>query len=375
MTNRSEIDPAVASVGYHDGCDGTKTAIDSDCGFSHLQQRFHRAESEQPERVFESLYVLAGQVVRFRVVGHRLAEFMEMAFAHVRFKEEDAWAPGLTIELWDESDTGISCSLGSTRDDLDLHPNLRSSQDGRFASYQLQNSVVCLDLTDNHVVGRVSGAHKLTLYERGRPLHIPLSLWHKRLHMPLIHAGLVSKNGRGVLLTGPAGSGKSTSAITSACAGFNFLSDDLIGLQATSGKEFIGHSLYNSTFIDPEHLRRFPLLAPHAIKGRYAFEKKHLILLSEIRSLRFEHACRICAVVLPRVVNSRASTFHRASKGEALLALAPSSLLVGERSFGIEGFNRMSDLVESVPCYRLELGKDLEEIANTIEELLAEAAS
>jgi hypothetical protein len=131
--------------------------------------------------------------------------------------------------------------------------------------------------------------------------------------MPLVHAGLVSKSGRGVLLAGPAGSGKSTSAITSACSGFDYLSEDLVALQSSSDEGFVGHSLYSSAFMEPDHLTRFPLFDRIAIKGKYGFEKKYLVLLSQIVSLRFAHLPHHAVVAhLPRLI-------FTGFKGEALL--------------------------------------------------------
>jgi len=345
---------------------------DEDLGFNIICDAFARAKRMHPHAFRHSTYVLAGQPIEMRIVRRRLAEVMDLPFAHLR--SEDTHLPaGLTVEIWDQAETNVSCQVGVTRHDLDLHPNLKRSADGRYASYQLEHSLVHLDRQTGSIIGYVSNTEELSLYERGRPLHVPLSLWLKSRDMPVIHAGLVSKNGRGVLLAGPGGSGKSTSAITCASAGFSYLSEDLIGLQF-SDSVFLGHSLYSSTFIEPDHLERFPLLGAHAITGKYLFEKKRLVLLSQIASLRFERACRINAIVLPRVVHRRESHFRRASKGEALLTLAPSSLLVGERSYGLEGFNKLAKLVEQVPCYWLELGSVLDEIPCVLEGMLSEVA-
>jgi hypothetical protein len=346
--------------------------LDADLGFQIMREAFAEAKRLRPCAFLDSSYVLAGQPVRMRIVGRKLAEFMDLPFAHLRSEHKHLPVPGLIIEIWDQTETNVSCQVGLTRHDLDLHPNLKRSTDGRYASYQLQHSLVCLDRHAGVMVGYASNAEDLSLYERGRPLHVPLSLWHKNQDMPLMHAGLVSKNGRGVLLAGPGGSGKSTSAVTCAYAGFDYLSDDLVGLEISSDGRLVGHSLYNSTFMEPDHLKRFSQLERHAIRGRYSFEKKHLVLLSQIAALKFARSCRIHSVVLPRVLHRPRSVLLPASKGETLLALAPSSLLVGERSHGMEGFNKLARLVERVPCYWLELANALDEIPRVLEGLLSE---
>ncbi len=347
--------------------------VDTDLGFKVMREAFAEAKRSHSDAFCESTYILAGQAAQMRIVGRKLAQFMNLPFAHLRSDDAHSLMPGLTIEIWDQAETNVSCQIGLTRDNLDLHPNLKRSADGRYASYQLQHSLVCLDRVSGLMIGYISNAEELSLYERGRPLHVPLSLWHKNQDMLLMHAGLVSQNGRGVLLAGPGGSGKSTSAVMCAYAGFDYLSDDLVGLEL-SGGSFVGHSLYNSTFMEPDHLKRFSQLERHAIRGRYSFEKKHLVLLSQIASLRFAHSCRIRSIVLPRVLHRPTSVLRRASKGETLMALAPSSLLVGERSQGVGGFNKLARLVEQVPCYWLELSNALEEIPLVLGGLLSVGA-
>jgi hypothetical protein len=189
------------------------SAADADLGFQIMREAFAETKRLHPCAFRDSSYVLAGRPVRMRIVGRKLAEFMDVPFAHLRSEDKHLPVPGLTIEIWDQAETNVSCQVGLTRHDLDLHPNLKRSTDGRYASYQLQHSLVCLDRHSGLMVGYASKAEELSLYERGRPLHVPLSLWHKNQDMPLVHAGLVSKNGRGVLLAGAGGSGKSTSAL------------------------------------------------------------------------------------------------------------------------------------------------------------------
>lgn len=349
--------------------------VDTDLGFKGMLEAFAEAKRSHSHAFCESTYILAGQPAQMRIVGRRLAQFLDLPFAHLRSDDAHSLVPGLTIEIWDQAETNVSCHVGLKRDDLDLHPNLRRSAGGRYASYQLQHSLVCLDLVSRSMVGYASKAEELSLYERGRPLHVPLSVWHKHQGMPLVHAGLVSNKGKGVLLAGPGGSGKSTSAVMCAYAGFDYLSDDLIGLELTSDGGFVGHSLYNSTFMSPDHLKSFSWLEQQAIRGNYSFEKKHLVLLSQIASMRFARSCRIRSIVLPRVLHRPTSVLRRASKGETLMALAPSSLLVGERSQGMDGFNKLARLVEQVPCYSLELSNDLEEIPFVLGGLLSEGAA
>ena len=198
-------------------------------------------------------------------------------------------------------------------------------------------------------------------------------MWHFDHGAPIIHAALVSKANKGVLFAGNSGTGKTTSALSCLAAGFKYLSEDQVALEDSANGVFTGHSLYNSTYVKQGHLNRFPSLAPHTIAGIYPDEEKFLVFLASFFDFRMEPNTRISAVVLPRIVKCQKSCIRQASKAEALLALAPSSLIVGMLSSGMAGFKKLARLVEHVPCYALELGPNVNDIPVCVEETLSQA--
>jgi hypothetical protein len=132
-----------------------------------------------------------------------------------------------------------------------------------------------------------------------------------------------------------------------------------------------GHSLFNSVFLETNHLARFPELEPHVLKGRPPEEMKSVIVLSQVFAERLESVVPIRAVVITHVLESSRSRMAHASRGEALLALGTSSMLQIP-SPGMRGFDKMAHLIQQVPCYRLGLGLDLESIPLRAEDILSE---
>jgi len=98
-----------------------------------------------------------------------------------------------------------------------------------------------------------------------------------------------------------------------------------------------------------------------------------VLLLADVFPERLVRVAPIRGLFIPRVTGARESKIFPASKGQALLALSPSSLLLFP-SRDAQGFGKLAQLVEQVPCYWLELGYDLSSIPRCVEELLAEAA-
>ena len=183
---------------------------------------------------------------------------------------------------------------------------------------------------------------------------------------------MVAKNGQGALLVGKSGSGKSTSSLACLCGGFDFLGEDYVSLEFTKEGSVIGHSLYNSAFLERTHLKLFHELTPYVITGLNSDERKAAVILSEAFSGRLKPSVPIRALVIAHVNGqSPRSHFRTASKGEALLGLGPSCLFQIP-SRGARSFPKLAELADAIPAYQLDLGSDLAFIPSAVEDILQE---
>jgi hypothetical protein len=79
-------------------------------------------------------------------------------------------------------------------------------------------------------------------------------------------------------------------------------------------------------------------------------------------------------VALPRVVDSEETSFCPASKGEALLALAPTSVMFLPSASPRprrRSLDKIAKLVERVPCCWLKLGRDVNHIPDAVRRMVA----
>jgi hypothetical protein len=347
-----------------------------DIAFHKMRTAFERAWTSHPDRRWESLCTFAGRCARMRVVGQGLLEQIAQAFQHLLAKGNPL-STELKIDLWDEGDTSVSCPINSEPVDERLLKStsyvefglILGSLEDRFIGCQCPQVITWFDRSEQHLVGSVSRHDELSLYDRGKPLHFPLLLWHSDQGAEVIHAALVSKNGEGVLFAGRGGAGKSTSALACLEAGFDYLGDDYIGLEASGDGSFQGHSIYSATWLMADHLLQFPLLIPHAIYPERPDQEKTLVLLSHVFPQQLSCRAPIGALVLPRITGNSSGHIRPASKAEALFALAPSSILLRPSS-GAATLNKLARLAERVPSYWLELGSDLSGVPDRVEELL-----
>lgn len=139
------------------------------------------------------------------------------------------------------------------------------------------------------------------------------------------------------------------------------------------GGAYTGHGLFSSCLLNVHHLQRFPDLQPHAVPAHQDFEDKSILYLGEVFPQSLRRSVAIAAIMLPRVVPRELTTYRRASKVEALFAIAPTSVMFLPRP-SQKAFDRVAEMVERVPAYWLELGSDIDRIPDAVKALAAEVS-
>lgn len=318
---------------------------------------------------------MLGRGVHLHTVGGRLHGHLTAALAHLRTPPAAREAGDLSVFLWDEDTTGVPhphAVLSGRPDDEEL---IDVSHDNLVVRERRGQWAVALDRGRGEISGcaRLGGARPL-LHDLGKPLQTLISIWARDSGMPLVHAGLVGRDGNGILLGGAGGAGKSTTAVACAREGFDFLGDDRVGLEA-GGDGFVGHSIYNSVLVDQPRVDRFPELCAHAIQPVHPTrERKPLVFLNEIYPGRIPPSVQIRGVALPRVAGTTDSRWRTATPAEALRVIAPSSLIM-PMGPGAVGMKQLGSLVREVPCFWLDLGTALEGVAACVEQVLEEACA
>jgi hypothetical protein len=338
-----------------------------------VQAGIAAARRASPEDAVEFDRALAGHAARFRVFGRQLARALAAPFAHLP-RPDPGSEPALFIELVDRSATTLTHREGQLDELLPPGDLTAASPDGRLVIYRRNATLTCLDRSRKTLTGWTEAAERLSLTERGRPLDALLYLWLHDQGIERIHAGLIAADGHGILVVGKSGSGKTTTVLGCLGDGFDFISDDRVGLEARIDAGYTGHGLHGSAYLHAEDVARFPWLAPHADRedgktgGR---EEKVLVSLSAACPERLKPAAPIDLLLLPRVSGGSRPRIRPARKAEALLRLAPSSFWV-VRHPGAAGLQRQAELVERVPCFWLELGGAPSLIGPVVRALLRE---
>jgi len=321
--------------------------------------------------------------MQLSVVGGALTHAMQAPFAHLRTNENGA-APHLAIELWDTGESGVAevpadhAHAGGRSWDLTdsvLGDSvLAVSDDARFVSYAVRRSVAWLDRLDGRICGWFPDGDDLSLHQRGKPLQMLLAIWASDRGLHPMHAGLVGRAQRGVLLPGRSGSGKSTAALAALQNGCQYAGDDWIAVGRAGDGAAVGHGLYGTATLESQHAERFARLQPQSVHSTSGPERKSLLLVSQIAPERLADSVPLCALALPRVVDRSDVRLRRASRREALLTIVPSSIFTMSPRGSRRDTERIFELAESLPAYWLEIGRDLGQIAQRIDDILQDVA-
>jgi hypothetical protein len=317
------------------------------------------ARSARECAVFDRSIEIAGWDVQLQLVGDQVAAWIDPPLTHLASKARGP-SPRLTIHLFRRDSN-----------DSETADHVATSTDGRFLRQRVGACDYLLDRTERRLIGSIGSLGEIPAWELVKPLSVPLTTWLSDDGLSLIHAGLVSLDGEGVLFAGPSGAGKSTCALACAVGGFDFLGDDCIIFDLPTPQECIGYSLYSTSALDAAHLEKFaspPLV--QATTGTASRGKK-LIAMNGAEHVQTVRQSRIRAIVLPRLTHAPRSVIRPAAKGEALRILAPSSII--KRAVpASRTLSRLAALVNLVPSYWLDMSHKPADIPPTIAPLLTE---
>jgi len=273
--------------------------------------------------------------------------------------ESPRGVPALTIELWDSASARIQppAAPWSAQDAGPLGAvRGHNTPTRRVIVDPGSRTITVADLQARRAVLWAQSAAELPTWWRAVPLRLLLSWATARSGRRMVHAGAVGDGGRGVLLAGSGGTGKSTVAVTCLDAGMDYVADDYLLLSGSPGMPRV-HALYGTAKLDERSLQAFPMLVPAAMPPSREGEK-WVLDLHALRPSRLAGELDIAAVVLPRLTGGERPSLERVSAATALLALAPSTIFQAPDG-GAEALALIADVLRVTPAYELRVGEDL----------------
>lgn len=207
-------------------------------------------------------------------------------------------------------------------------------------------------------------AGALPPWEPGAPLRAFLHWGLKVRGLHLCHAATLGLDGRGILLVGAGGAGKSGTTLAGIAGGLETAGDDYCLL--TAGERVAALPLFRILKQDPAGVARaFGGRGEAQGFGPTNWQGKFEIHESALRRSPFVDTLDIRAIVVPEVAHAERSVFQPVSPALAMRAFAPSSsfqLPDGEK----ESIAFAAALCRRLPCFKLSLSTDAADIAGAI---------
>ncbi|MDA7646967.1 hypothetical protein N8675_03440 [Akkermansiaceae bacterium] len=340
-----------------------ENVVDPELWYADLKQCYRSAASRTTEE--ERCFEIANLIVRFRFAGNALQRIYCPAFEHLACRAADSQIgkkPDLTVHFFVESDaqTPLPPPPGGIAD-FSPRGDIRGfNNENCKAAFQPFGKILSSYLIgEKQAILCVGDLDSVYNFERAAPIR-PILGWLMREHgRQLAHGAVVAHQGQGLLLAGKSGSGKSNTALASIGAGLQYLSDDFCAVASTP--EQVAYSLFGTGRTKTEDLARLPFLEALTDQLEDFPQDKELYLLNRHFPERVVAKCMLKAVLLPKVAPSHPLSLTPVSQQQALLSLAPITTTLLPDA-GPEVLARLGAIVRSLPCYRLNLGPEIEAV-------------
>lgn len=303
---------------------------------------------------------IAGVGIRVHIAGEALSDAVIPSLLQAELD-----APP-EIELWsvDAADVGVSLpALPWTTADFLQRDEIRGwTAPPHLATFAIELATMSVADTDARTGAQWFRDVGLAPWEGGAPMRSLLH-WHlarKGLH--LLHAAAVGTEAGGVLLAGPGGSGKSTSALAALGAGMRFVGDDYVLVR--DGEPPTAHPVFGIAKADDRSLGLVPQFADRGAGAVADWRGKWRLPIADLVSSQ----ARLHAVVLP-TVSERTGTPRLLDRAEALRTLVPS-MLFQLPADGHSTLAAIRRLLDKLPVYALDVGPDIERVPELLLSML-----
>jgi hypothetical protein len=196
-----------------------------------------------------------------------------------------------------------------------------------------------------------------------RLFFIPLLEWLRREGEYPLHGSAFLVGDRGVIVSGPGRSGKSTAALAAIAAGCPFLSDDTLFLKRRNDR-ILMNPYPETVKVGRETAGYFPEWRDRLVAGG------HKLLLDE--ELLPKGRCRDVEprlLLFPEITDARESSFLPIPPHQAVIHLLPQSVLMADGSTLEEHVDVLADLAGQTRAYLLRFGRDVRHLPERIAEL------
>ena len=180
----------------------------------------------------------------------------------------------------------------------------------------------------------------------------------------LIHAGTLSVDGRGVLLSGAGGSGKSGTVLAGILGGLDSAGDDYVVVD-TGDRPPAAHPVMRLMKQDAAGLARLGIDPVAQGLGLPNWQNKFEFDFEALGAGRRARVVELGAILLPKIARAARTELVPVKSSAAMASLAPNNLTQLPGGWR-KGLQLAAHLARSLPAFELRLSENPREIADTV---------
>ncbi len=179
--------------------------------------------------------------------------------------------------------------------------------------------------------------------------------WARSNDKLLLHAAAVGTRGKGVLVAGRGGSGKSTFAVSCLAEGLDFVSDDYALITASGPLRAM--PLYSVVALRPDMYEKMKHIGEPLLEadGSYRGGKPQFQVAKE----RFSESLEIGALIMPRIDGNEEPSIRPVSPSKIMTQLIHSTITQIESRKDTELIMKMAMRLSKLPIYEMSMSTDL----------------
>jgi len=295
--------------------------------------------------------------------NEKLKNLFHKAFSHIQIPITDNNRV-FTIFVTDNTckSPGISMTKMATNHDSEKEIITFNRNDLHFMINPKSQIISYVDMENEIAVYAISETENIPYFEIAAPMRYILHWYCEKYNKTLIHAAAIGAGSKAVLITGPGGSGKSSTSLSCALKGMDYLGDDYVLVENENEPQVI--SVYNSVKFRWDSTERIPQLKQIA-KTVKSNEEKGYFFLQDHSYCSVKSKMPIAALLFAVIDNQGKTTFAADESQKILLNLAASTIFQMPGS-GRATLKNIIRILGKLPVYRMSLGTEPDEIAESI---------
>ena len=196
------------------------------------------------------------------------------------------------------------------------------------------------------------------------PFRMEFSWWAQRKGYTFLHSAAIGTKGKGVLISGAGGSGKSTLSMSALLTGMDFLSDDY--LLVKRGARPVAVRLYSTGYLKEDILARLPEFKKEVFWSSKTRDKGLLAL--DAFGGRVTDRLLLHAIITPHVAHASEPAIKRIPDVRTLIPLLASTSYQNRELKNKSVFFAMMSLLRNLPAFDFILTDDLKHNARFLKQ-------